>query len=112
MLNLRYPSFASTYLLSCAHLTISTTGVRTPSSMSPFSNFLNSGLIFSLLCTIALYAALVQSRENMRPLFKKFEKGDIEDGVLTPVVEIVRCAQERRYVDANDGYLRLSIGKA
>ena len=58
------------------------------------------------------YNAMVQSRENMRPLFKKFEKGDVEDGVLTPVVEIVRCAQERRYVDANDGYLRLSIGKA
>lgn len=60
----------------------------------------------------AAYNAMVQSRENMRPLFKKFEKGDLEDGVLTPVVEIVRCAQERRYVDANDGYLRLSIGKA
>jgi pre-mRNA-splicing factor 18 len=27
-------------------------------------------------------------------------------------VEIVKAAQERRYVDANDGYLRLSIGKA
>jgi pre-mRNA-splicing factor 18 len=60
----------------------------------------------------AAYNAMVQSRENMRPLFKKFEKGDVEDGVLTPVAEIVRCAQERRYVDANDGYLRLSIGKA
>ena len=60
----------------------------------------------------AAYNAMVQSRENMRPLFKKFEKGDVEDGVLTPVVEIVKCAQERRYVDANDGYLRLSIGKA
>jgi pre-mRNA-splicing factor 18 len=60
----------------------------------------------------AAYSAMVQSRENMRPLFRKFEKGDLEDGVLTPVVEIVRCAQERRYVDANDGYLRLSIGKA
>ena len=27
-------------------------------------------------------------------------------------MEIVNAAQERRYVDANDGYLRLSIGKA
>ena len=60
----------------------------------------------------AAHNAMVQSRENMRPLFKKFEKGDVEEGVLTPVVEIVKCAQERRYVDANDGYLRLSIGKA
>ena len=28
------------------------------------------------------------------------------------VLEIVHAAQERRYVDANDAYLRLSIGKA
>jgi pre-mRNA-splicing factor 18 len=58
------------------------------------------------------YGAMEQSRENMRPLFKKFEKGELEEGILEPVVEIVRAAQERRYVDANDGYLRLSIGKA
>lgn len=58
------------------------------------------------------YNAMVQSRENMKPLFKKFEAGDIGDGVLVPVLEIVRYAQARRYVDANDGYLRLSIGKA
>lgn len=60
----------------------------------------------------AAYSAMVQSRENMRPLFNKFEKGELEDGILEPVVEIVRASQERRYVDANDGYLRLSIGKA
>jgi pre-mRNA-splicing factor 18 len=58
------------------------------------------------------YGAMVQSRENMRPLFKKFERAELEDGILEPVVEIVKAAQERRYVDANDGYLRLSIGKA
>lgn len=56
--------------------------------------------------------AMVQSRENMRPLFKKFEKGDVEDGILGPVVDIVRAAQRRRYVEANDLYLQLSIGKA
>ncbi|RFU34750.1 hypothetical protein B7463_g1526, partial [Scytalidium lignicola] len=60
----------------------------------------------------AAYNAMVQSKENMTPLFRKFESGDIDDGVLEPVVEIVKAAQERRYVDANDGYLRLSIGKA
>lgn len=58
------------------------------------------------------YAAMVQSRENMVPLFRKFEKGDLPDDLLEPIVEIVKAAQERRYVDANDGYLRLSIGKA
>ncbi|KAJ4292025.1 mtDNA inheritance, partitioning of the mitochondrial organelle [Kalmusia sp. IMI 367209] len=58
------------------------------------------------------YSAMVQARENLRPLFKKMEKYDLPDHMLEPVVEIVHAAQERRYVDANDGYLRLSIGKA
>ncbi|CAJ2506843.1 Uu.00g080290.m01.CDS01 [Anthostomella pinea] len=56
--------------------------------------------------------AMVSSRENMTPLFRKLEKGELDDDILQPVVEIVQAAQERRYVDANDGYLRLSIGKA
>ncbi|KAF2673654.1 potassium channel regulatory factor [Microthyrium microscopicum] len=56
--------------------------------------------------------SMIQAREHLRPFFKKLEKGDIDDSVLDPVVEIVHAAQERRYVDANDGYLRLSIGKA
>ena len=60
----------------------------------------------------AASSAMVTARTNMIPLFRKFETGDLEPGVLDPVVEIVRAAQERRYVDANDGYLRLSIGKA
>ncbi|KAI4161273.1 MAG: hypothetical protein LQ342_005065 [Letrouitia transgressa] len=60
----------------------------------------------------AAHNAMLQSLENLRPLFQKFEKGDLEESILEPVVEIVRAAQERRYVDANDGYLRLSIGKA
>jgi hypothetical protein len=54
----------------------------------------------------------VQSRENMTPLFRKFEKSEIDDSVLEHVVEIINKAQQRRYVDANDAYLRLSIGKA
>ena len=58
----------------------------------------------------AASSAYLQSRENMKPLFAKFEKGDLD--VLENVVEIVKAAQERRYVDANDAYLRLSIGKA
>lgn len=58
------------------------------------------------------YNAMVQSRENMKPLFRLFENGQIEKGILDPIVDIVRHAQKRRYVDANDGYLTLSIGKA
>jgi pre-mRNA-splicing factor 18 len=60
----------------------------------------------------AAYNSMIQARENLRPLFKKIEKADIDDSILDPVVEIIHAAQERRYVDANDGYLRLSIGKA
>ncbi|KAJ5157956.1 Prp18 [Penicillium coprophilum] len=58
------------------------------------------------------YNAMIQSRENMTPLFRLFEKADLEDGLLEPIVEIVHKAQQRRYVDANDAYLRVSIGKA
>ncbi|PHH78861.1 hypothetical protein CDD82_2802 [Ophiocordyceps australis] len=58
------------------------------------------------------YNAMVQTRENMKPLFRKFEAGDLDDSLLEPIIEIVKALQERRYVDANDGYLRLSIGKA
>ncbi|KAL9062220.1 MAG: hypothetical protein Q9157_009117 [Trypethelium eluteriae] len=60
----------------------------------------------------AAYNAMIQAKENMKPLFRRMEQREVEDGVLEPVVEIVKAAQERRYVDANDGYLRLSIGKA
>lgn len=56
--------------------------------------------------------AMQQSLTNLRPLFQKLETRTLEESILEPVVEIVRAAQERRYVDANDGYLRLSIGKA
>ncbi|RJE22717.1 splicing factor [Aspergillus sclerotialis] len=58
------------------------------------------------------YNAMVQSRDNMKPLFRKFEKSELDDGMLEPIIEIVHKAQERRYVDANNAYLRLSIGKA
>ncbi|KGO40659.1 Prp18 [Penicillium expansum] len=58
------------------------------------------------------FNAMTQSRENMTPLFRLFEKSDLEDGLLEPIVEIVHKAQQRRYVDANDAYLRVSIGKA
>ncbi|TQS38515.1 hypothetical protein Golomagni_00978 [Golovinomyces magnicellulatus] len=60
----------------------------------------------------AAHNAMCQSKESMVPLFRKFEKGDLDEGILEPIVEIVKAAQDRRYVDANDGYLRLSIGKA
>ncbi|EFX04434.1 mRNA splicing factor [Grosmannia clavigera kw1407] len=53
-----------------------------------------------------------QSRTAIKPLFRRLENGDMDDKILAAIVEIVHAAQERRYVDANDAYLRLSIGKA
>ncbi|KAJ5131552.1 uncharacterized protein N7515_007591 [Penicillium bovifimosum] len=58
------------------------------------------------------FNAMIQSRESMKPLFRLFEKSELADGLLEPIVEIVHKAQQRRYVDANDAYLRVSIGKA
>ncbi|KAL8729387.1 MAG: hypothetical protein Q9166_004780 [cf. Caloplaca sp. 2 TL-2023] len=60
----------------------------------------------------AALGAMQQSLANLKPLFQKMETQTLEESILEPVLEIVRAAQERRYVDANDGYLRLSIGKA
>ncbi|CAK7236719.1 hypothetical protein SCUCBS95973_009703 [Sporothrix curviconia] len=53
-----------------------------------------------------------QSRASIRPLFRRLEDGSIDEKIVPAIVEIVHAAQERRYVDANDAYLRLSIGKA
>ena len=53
-----------------------------------------------------------QSLTSMKPLFAKFEQDSLESSILRPLLEIVRAMQQRRYVDANDAYLRLSIGKA
>ncbi|CAK7208600.1 hypothetical protein SBRCBS47491_000146 [Sporothrix bragantina] len=53
-----------------------------------------------------------QSRASIKPLFRRLEDGSIDEKIVPAIVEIVHAAQERRYVDANDAYLRLSIGKA
>ncbi|RDA87248.1 hypothetical protein CP532_1360, partial [Ophiocordyceps camponoti-leonardi (nom. inval.)] len=34
------------------------------------------------------YSAMVQTRENMKPLFRKFEAGNIDNSLLEPIVEI------------------------
>ncbi|CAK7272559.1 hypothetical protein SEPCBS119000_005191 [Sporothrix epigloea] len=53
-----------------------------------------------------------QSRASIKPLFRRLEDGSLDEKIVPAIVEIVHAAQERRYVDANDAYLRLSIGKA
>ena len=59
----------------------------------------------------------IQALEHLKPLFRKFEKlstdaSVLPDDLLKPMADIVNKAQQRRYVDANDIYLQLSIGKA
>ncbi|MCJ1280079.1 mRNA splicing protein prp18 [Puttea exsequens] len=60
----------------------------------------------------AALATYTHTLSALTPLFRKLESADLPPDLLTPIVSIVRAAQERRYVDANDGYLMLSIGKA
>lgn len=71
--------------------------------------------------TFAGRAALqgrTQAVEHLTPLVRKLERlaggstTALPDDVLVPLAEIVRDAQARRYVAANDGYLQLSIGNA
>lgn len=56
--------------------------------------------------------AMRQADEYMKPLFEHFKKRDLGEVVYEKVCEIVHEAQMRRYVKANDIYLRLSIGNA
>ncbi|KAI5367561.1 Putative pre-mRNA processing factor 4 (PRP4), PRP4-like superfamily, pre-mRNA-splicing factor 18 [Septoria linicola] len=58
------------------------------------------------------YNSFLAAKDNLKSLFKKLETNTVEAAILPPVLEIVDLAQKKRYVDANDAYLRLSIGKA
>lgn len=49
---------------------------------------------------------------DLTPLFRKLESDALPPDLLNPLIEITHNIQARRYVDANNGYLRLSIGKA
>ncbi|OAP64357.1 hypothetical protein AYL99_00329 [Fonsecaea erecta] len=60
----------------------------------------------------AAYNNYVVVLKDLTPLFRHFEKQSLDAGLLEPICKIVRSAQQRRYVEANDEYLTLSIGKA
>ena len=60
----------------------------------------------------AATSAFMQASQYMQPLFKHLEKKDLHPDVFPKVSEIVHHAQHRKYVTANDIYLRLSIGNA
>jgi pre-mRNA-splicing factor 18 len=52
------------------------------------------------------------AKSNLTPLFRKLESTTLSPALLRSITEIVDLIQQRRYVHANDAYLRLSIGKA
>lgn len=54
----------------------------------------------------------VQTANYLKPLFKALKSKTIEMDVLTLLGEIILYAQERKYQNANDAYLRLSIGNS
>lgn len=58
------------------------------------------------------YANYTAALENLRPLFRKLETNTLAPPILAAVLEITHLSQLKRYVDASDAYLRLSIGKA
>ena len=58
------------------------------------------------------YNNFLTARSNLIPLFRKLETAALSSALLTPMNEIVHLAQLKQYVNANDAYLRLSIGKA
>ncbi|KAK6387100.1 hypothetical protein LTS17_000366 [Exophiala oligosperma] len=60
----------------------------------------------------AAHASYLQVLKDLTPLFRRFERADLDHALLDPICQIVRSAQARRYVEANDRYLTLSIGKA
>ncbi|KIW31083.1 uncharacterized protein PV07_02765 [Cladophialophora immunda] len=60
----------------------------------------------------AAYNSYLVVLKDLTPLFRHFEKQSLDRDLLEPICKIVRSAQKRRYVEANDEYLTLSIGKA
>ena len=39
------------------------------------------------------YKAMINAREDLKPLFRKMEKGDLDESILNSIVEIVHAAQ-------------------
>ncbi|KAI8906846.1 pre-mRNA splicing factor [Gorgonomyces haynaldii] len=57
-------------------------------------------------------ATCVQTGEYLKPLFKKLKKNKIPEDVLELLTEITFWTIQREYMQANDAYIRLSIGNA
>jgi pre-mRNA-splicing factor 18 len=60
----------------------------------------------------AAHTAHLNVMRELTPLFRKLESRTLDPSLLAPLCDIVRYAQHRQYVKANDTYLTLAIGKA
>ena len=60
----------------------------------------------------AAHAAYLTVLTDLTPLFRQLESRTLNPSLLGPITKILRSTQSRRYVEANDEYLTLSIGKA
>jgi pre-mRNA-splicing factor 18 len=60
----------------------------------------------------AAYNAYLTVLRELTPLFRQLESTTLSPALLGPICKILRSTQSRRYVEANDEYLTLSIGKA
>ncbi|EXJ61829.1 hypothetical protein A1O7_02259 [Cladophialophora yegresii CBS 114405] len=58
------------------------------------------------------YQAYLTVLRDLTPLFRQLESGSLDHSLLASICKILRSTQSRRYVEANDEYLTLSIGKA
>jgi pre-mRNA-splicing factor 18 len=58
------------------------------------------------------YTKFVQTKDNLKPFFKRLKRKDVENDVMEKIADILRFAMRREYVKAYDCYLQLSIGNA
>ncbi|GJQ11876.1 hypothetical protein GpartN1_g3667.t1 [Galdieria partita] len=57
-------------------------------------------------------ATFEQTKEYLKPLFRKLKKQQLDKSILKSLEKILRYVEQREYVLANDEYLRLAIGNA
>jgi pre-mRNA-splicing factor 18 len=53
-----------------------------------------------------------QTAEHLKPFFKRLKEKKMEKDVAELIAEICHWIYQREYVNANDAYLRLSIGNS
>ncbi|KAK9333967.1 hypothetical protein V1520DRAFT_285935 [Lipomyces starkeyi] len=58
------------------------------------------------------YATLTQTKGYLLPLFEQLRKKNLHEQIYPSLATLMMYLQQRKYRDANDAYLKLSIGNA